>query len=905
MSPDLLKLLSRGPALPNAPMDPTFDYWSVVEGRSAAVKAGAAILDAKQHLTQVNATEIIKAFGFPAKQSTLILENDTLYWRVAKPAPKTKVDVIPMFRGEAVPADQVADTETVAMLSDWYRVVTRDRDQKDVLASKEIDEAKTIIQSNPGKINEKAFESKTHTLRLIAGELYWQYLRPIPQTRFEALEGTFDKGLREPGTAFVNDGFHWLTYETVLNKPKFRKTNQSEPVGLYLAKLSDMQVWIREDIPAASLKVLCEAFIPDLPQQAVEDLSNRSWWWKKPADLAGLVGLDAPYWQKAGEPGLGRPPPVDVIALLPETLGSFEGEPPSPDKIAGSRAQVTLHLPVRVVMPYNYADNDASSKALGTIAEPPSLRQIPVNDAACWPYWRTASRSCVMRLSKVADPALRHQYRAWHLWPFDEKKTLRESYRYVDSHLPMYLNDNYRAAVRGGAHFQFPNEGEDVFSVKTGVAMVGFERQSKANKEIIGADDEWLVGAMRSDYILAIDRLAGGHGGNPKAGLKIQTEVLSILERKPRPGDDIKGVDGVSVRDLTVLDKTGCLYVPSLSVPFIDLDGKTLTQEFANVADPVWCGFWQKHWAQGLGRAKALFLARYGLQHANPNVQNYLIEFDAGAFDDLAAATSRIIIRDVADALLHREVAWALFGDPAQEAPNSAAELSNMRLSVLKYNFRNDAQAHENETGTTNKQFGPPGTQFLWQRFSVYYTTAKLDTLAECPPLLKRQVLCLLARWGVAHNATYVSTLELALGTTFEDLAWDTIPDTERHLNGNGKSEDDVAWEEAAAAKVHAYIRSAAGRAALCGFHNRGWTDVVPTFTIQVTTATGEPMPHCAVYLQTGSSARTRVTDATGSIAFFAGSVADFGFAVKRGQLRVDLIAGAVIGTAHTMQLPP
>ena len=62
MNPDLLKLLSRGPALPNAPMDPTFDYWSVVEGRSAAVKAGAAILDAKQHLTQVNATEIIKAF---------------------------------------------------------------------------------------------------------------------------------------------------------------------------------------------------------------------------------------------------------------------------------------------------------------------------------------------------------------------------------------------------------------------------------------------------------------------------------------------------------------------------------------------------------------------------------------------------------------------------------------------------------------------------------------------------------------------------------------------------------------------------------------------------------------------------------------------------------------------------
>ena len=58
-----------------------------------------------------------------------------------------------------------------------------------------------------------------------------------------------------------------------------------------------------------------------------------------------------------------------------------------------------------------------------------------------------------------------------------------------------------------------------------------------------------------------------------------------------------------------------------------------------------------------------------------------------------------------------------------------------------------------------------------------------------------------------------------------------------------------------------------------------------------------------AIGIAYGASALFNVSFALG--AFFAGSVADFGFAVKRGQLRVDLIAGAVIGTAHTMQLPP
>ena len=217
-----------------------------------------------------------------------------------------------------------------------------------------------------GKTLTKVFSQNPHTAELINGDLYWSRAKPLDQLALDALEGTFTGDVRTPDTQFKNEVFDWLTYETVLNKPKFRKTNQARPVGLYLAKLSDMQVWVRQEIPPASFAALCEAFFPDLKLEKVQELSDRTWWWKKkPADLEALKKEQAPYWKKAGEDSLGNPPEKDFVALIPESCGNLAGEPPTGLKLAGSRAVLQIHLPVRIVMPYNYNDNDVKSKALG------------------------------------------------------------------------------------------------------------------------------------------------------------------------------------------------------------------------------------------------------------------------------------------------------------------------------------------------------------------------------------------------------------------------------------------------------------------------------------------------------------------------------------------------------------
>lgn len=852
-----------------------YDFYAVTE-----TGGSDSIVKAIEFFNSNNGATVTKAV-FP-KTYTLVLQTDTLYWQL--PKPKT-VNVIPLQRGDAVPDSTVPG---LALDQDWYKATSKN--DQDLLT------AKDVMGRVPNLTPKKGFDSKDHILVLHNGELYWKFPKPVVGATVKALEGSFDKGIRTDGTQFKNSGFDWLTYETVLNKPKFRKTNQEAKVGLYLARLRDMLVWVREDMPPAALAALADSFFPDLTKEMLADLSNRSWWWKKPVDLGGLKGQDAPYWQKAGEPAVGTPPQEDLIALVPESRGDFPGDKPAGKKNAGSRAVLTLHLPVYVVMPYNYYDNSVKSGALGTERRPDSLRQVPIDSDKCWSFWRTASRSSIMKISRIKDTGTPWNYPAWTDWPFQTAKSFRDSLKYDEKQLPLYVNDTYCSEVGKKTQFQLSAATDYCFSIKTGVTMVGFEEQLNAKKDVIGAEDEWIVGCMRSDYIKAVDTLAQAHGATIGDGLVIQTEIMSILERKARSD---KGVDGASVRDLTVLSKDK-FYVPSLSIPFIDSDMESLTSEFTHIDDPAWCNFWQKNWAEALGRAKALFLCRYGLQHANPNVQNYLIQFSNGGGKPAEPVT--IVIRDVADALLHREVAWALFGDPSAAAPTDAAALGKMRLPVLKFNFRNDDQFKKNETGTTDVQFGPGGTQFLWQRFSVFYTTAKESTLAECPADKKTRVLRLLARWGIAHNAAYVRTVEKCLGTTFESLKWDQIKDPERHVTGPGNSVDDRDWEEAAAGKVHEFLSGSDGRKALCAYHNGGWKEKDPVFRIQVVDRADQPLAHQVVFLN--DKAATRITDPRGEIPFYDKSFAAYTFQVARGVDLVKLERSGAGESPYVMKLP-
>jgi len=754
-----------------------------------------------------------------------------------------------------------------------------------------IAEALDFMRLNPLFVLDKKFPVRvgpTHRLVLINGQIYWSTAKVVAVAlpTVDALEGA---------PAFENAGYDWLTYETVLNKPKFRKTNQGRQIGLYAAHLSDMQIWFRDDLTGEPFLAMCESFFPDHTPDEVRLLSKATWWWKQQDDLNTLVRKTAPYYE-------------DLPALLAPDSDHPARFSDTADKLPGSRSGLRIHLPRMIVMPYNIWDNALESKALGTgptvesetggPAHPIPLLQLKhlTTDATSWTMWPTASRSSVMLLSRVKAPQALWPANNWTQWPFDTPDADRVRFKYAADRLPFYVNAAFKAEVQRGTHFKLSQKTDYHFSVKTGVCFVGFDKQTGANKDVIGKDDEWLVGCMRSDTIKAIEKLARGRGAIPQ-DLLIQTEIMMALERfaSPNLAKKIKYPDGVALRDMSLLDSTKN-YIPPLSIPFIANDGKTLTQEFALVDDPGWCNFWQSAWAEALGKAKALFLVQYAMQHANPNVQNYLIEMTPGPPPTLPV---RIIIRDVADALLVREVAWALFGknEPCPQAIDAHAELKTMRLPVLRYNFRSEAQAHENETGSTKvSEFGPIGIQFLWQRFSTFYGGWKGDDkLAECPADRLAKVLRLMARWGIAHTAAYVRTVETALGTEFGTIRWDQLlsPDysPENYVKPGNTNTDydrlakaDMTWEETAADVLREAFRDAL-RPNVCAYHNRAWANAIPRFSIVVKDDAGQVLAHTVVYVEdTATHAITqRLTDPKGHIPFFLKDRATYKFSIGRG----------------------
>jgi hypothetical protein len=99
------------------------------------------------------------------------------------------------------------------------------------------------------------------------------------------------------------------------------------------------------------------------------------------------------------------------------------------------------------------------------------------------------------------------------------------------------------------------------------------------------------------------------------------------------PGSD----SGFVVRDLRPL-QDGCHYLPALSIPWVGRQIASLHGERFDL-------FWGRHYATAVGRAKALFLARYGLQYETPNPQNILVQLDA-----TLRPTGALVLRDLGDA---------------------------------------------------------------------------------------------------------------------------------------------------------------------------------------------------------------------------------------------------------------
>jgi len=757
-----------------------------------------------------------------------------------------------------------------------------------------------------------AGDPRVLSLELVGAEIYWKALK---------------HEILEVNPPYVNTNYDWLTYEVVLNKPKFRKTNQSRKVGLYAVEIADMQLWVQDGLRPQSFTAICAAFFPDHTEAEVALLSRRSWWWKVQPDVASLSAGAAPY-RKLGTAV--EAPADDNPALEPVSLENRKGE-----VLAGSRNGLRIHIPRYAVLPYNHWDNRNDSRALGTQTTdwPRAMAMIQVNDGAdpndaqCWDMWRTASRSCVLRVNRVKNAGDPWPDDEWQPWNFTYMGYVeRDKFRNADPapDAPQYKNTEFKAEVQKGGLFHLPNRTEDYFSMKTGVAFVGVEDQP--NKDTIGYEGEWLIGVLRSDYIKDVQRLAAARGAL-RADIVVQTEIMFLLERRMTCAalQDIVGVDGVALRDLSVLDPAKVYFTP-ISIGFVGADMRTLTQEFANIDDPAWCAFWQQNWAEAIGKGKALFLLQYGLQHANPNVQNSLLEFSPG---NPPVGPARVVIRDLADALVAREIVWALFG-PDQACPQDEAAgaiVGQLSLPVLRYNYRSAAQATGNETASTDSKFGTRGIQFLWTRFSAFYTSFKPAKLAELQPPMRGKVLRRMAVWLVAHSASYVRTVERALGVEFGAVAWDVLlgplHDPDRYLPYVGadlradtsQGAADIAWEETAAKVIHDYLAND-GRAKICAYHNRAWVEATAAFEIRLVTALGAPMPLTVIFYDSNDHTMTgqRITDAEGKAPFYSKTAADFTFeagarvyTAGTGTFtlqRVALVTGATAVNVTTLQAP-
>ena len=82
-----------------------------------------------------------------------------------------------------------------------------------------------------------------------------------------------------PAADFRNHDYRWLTYETVFNKPTFRKSNQARRVGLYAVRLDEVDIWVRDYLPDDTLHTLVRAFVPQYTEaeSVIRAFSNNRW----------------------------------------------------------------------------------------------------------------------------------------------------------------------------------------------------------------------------------------------------------------------------------------------------------------------------------------------------------------------------------------------------------------------------------------------------------------------------------------------------------------------------------------------------------------------------------------------------------------------------------------------------
>ena len=177
--------------------------------------------------------------------------------------------------------------------------------------------------------------------------------------------------------------------------------------------------------------------------------------------------------------------------------------------------------------------------------------------------------------------------------------------------------------------------GESLFSLKlaTDHPHPDFRQPEKTR---LREEADWSM-----DWCGPVDRIDALLG--PMPGVQLVREVVALVVR----GSETACL----VRDLRLF-QDGHHYLPALSLPWV---GRQIARRFSE----PFAGFWGRHYAERIGRAKARIFARYGLWYETPNPQNVLVQLDREL-----RPTGVLVFRDLGDtycatdAFEARELPW-------------------------------------------------------------------------------------------------------------------------------------------------------------------------------------------------------------------------------------------------------
>jgi hypothetical protein len=202
------------------------------------------------------------------------------------------------------------------------------------------------------------------------------------------------------------------------------------------------------------------------------------------------------------------------------------------------------------------------------------------------------------------------------------------------------------------------------------------------------------------------------------------------------------------VRDLSCLNRSK-IYFPPTSIPFVDLAMREPKARFSCINDLSWCDFWKKHYAESLGRAKALLFLRYGLQAETPNAQNFLIECDVGK--GTLVPTGKILIRDIGDLHGFTQVIWGMTkkydGTDWNDEQCFSMQPFVEFFKRLRMHSTERLRLHWHDFSTLSKALGMTSESSI----------LSIDPDMRAPGWAR--VFCVMAEWGLAHHKAYVKVL--------------------------------------------------------------------------------------------------------------------------------------------------